>query len=317
MLQNIHIQNFRCFEDFKAEGFERINLIGGKNNSGKTCLLEAILALRNNPSKTNQLYDIAGLRNEKVEDLIFQNLRIGLKVEGFISVSANQIGENNHQYIYSTDVNKNLATAFLKSNLDIFYISQTKTLPKIDFNDIFYRIEKEDATEKFIEVLSKIDTSIKKIRTIGEDGPIPQIKQTQNNNFLKLSSYGDAVKSIMCYFSPIIEREVFEKEKMNEYILLIDEIENGLHYTVHYDFWKKIFTSAKKLNIQVFATTHSLEMIQQFNKVAKEFELENPEDKGAYFEMIRNVRTNKIVAHKYNEEELEYSLENEKTFRGE
>ena len=24
MLRNIHIQNFRCFEDFKAEGFERV-----------------------------------------------------------------------------------------------------------------------------------------------------------------------------------------------------------------------------------------------------------------------------------------------------
>lgn len=38
----IEISDFRCFKQFKAEGFERINLLVGKNNSGKTALLEAL-----------------------------------------------------------------------------------------------------------------------------------------------------------------------------------------------------------------------------------------------------------------------------------
>lgn len=38
MVKSIHIQNFRCFEDFQLEGFGRVNLIGGMNNSGKTVL---------------------------------------------------------------------------------------------------------------------------------------------------------------------------------------------------------------------------------------------------------------------------------------
>ena len=42
MIKDIEISNFRCFEHTKIEGFERVNLIGGKNNSGKTALLEAI-----------------------------------------------------------------------------------------------------------------------------------------------------------------------------------------------------------------------------------------------------------------------------------
>ncbi len=42
MLKEIEIQNFRCFEQIKISGFERVNLIGGKNNAGKTALLEAI-----------------------------------------------------------------------------------------------------------------------------------------------------------------------------------------------------------------------------------------------------------------------------------
>ena len=42
MIKDLEISNFRCFENTKIEGFERVNLIGGKNNSGKTALLEAI-----------------------------------------------------------------------------------------------------------------------------------------------------------------------------------------------------------------------------------------------------------------------------------
>ena len=41
-IKNIEIKNFKCFEDFKAEGFGRVNLIGGKNNVGKSTLLEAL-----------------------------------------------------------------------------------------------------------------------------------------------------------------------------------------------------------------------------------------------------------------------------------
>jgi len=40
-IRNIEIKKFKCFEDFKAEGFGRVNLIGGKNNVGKTAFMEA------------------------------------------------------------------------------------------------------------------------------------------------------------------------------------------------------------------------------------------------------------------------------------
>ena len=43
MIKDIEISNFRCFEHTKIEGFERVNLIGGKNNSGKPVLLEALI----------------------------------------------------------------------------------------------------------------------------------------------------------------------------------------------------------------------------------------------------------------------------------
>ncbi len=40
-LTDIEIKQFKCFTDFKAAGFKRVNLIGGKNNVGKTAFMEA------------------------------------------------------------------------------------------------------------------------------------------------------------------------------------------------------------------------------------------------------------------------------------
>ena len=40
-------------------------------------------------------------------------------------------------------------------------------------------------------------------------------------------------------------------------VLLVDEIDTGLHFTTMSDIWKLIWDTAKRLNVQVFATTHN------------------------------------------------------------
>jgi hypothetical protein len=42
MFRSFNVKNFRCFRALTLEPLERINLIAGKNNTGKTALLEAI-----------------------------------------------------------------------------------------------------------------------------------------------------------------------------------------------------------------------------------------------------------------------------------
>jgi len=42
MLNSLYIKNFRLFKALKIEHLGRVNLIVGRNNSGKTCLLEAL-----------------------------------------------------------------------------------------------------------------------------------------------------------------------------------------------------------------------------------------------------------------------------------
>ena len=54
--------------------------------------------------------------------------------------------------------------------------------------------------------------------------------------------------------------------------LLIDEAENGIHYSVQRDYWRMVLQAARKNNVQVFATTHSWDCIAAFARAASEDE---------------------------------------------
>ena len=45
-------------------------------------------------------------------------------------------------------------------------------------------------------------------------------------------------------------------------VVLIDEIENGLHYSVLKEVWQAIAQTARQSDVQVFATTHSWECLR-------------------------------------------------------
>ncbi len=45
-------------------------------------------------------------------------------------------------------------------------------------------------------------------------------------------------------------------------VVLIDEIENGIHHTVMRDLWEVIVKHSRESNTQIFATTHSYECIE-------------------------------------------------------
>ena len=57
-------------------------------------------------------------------------------------------------------------------------------------------------------------------------------------------------------------------------LLLIDEFENGMHHTVQLDVWRAVLEAARKLDIQVFATSHRWDSVEAFQKAAAE----TPED---------------------------------------
>jgi hypothetical protein len=51
-------------------------------------------------------------------------------------------------------------------------------------------------------------------------------------------------------------------------MLLVDEFEMGVHYSLHADLWRFVLQAARDLGVQVFATTHSWDCILGFQEAA-------------------------------------------------
>jgi AAA15 family ATPase/GTPase len=73
MIQEFTIKEFRCFRDFTIKPLERINLIVGKNNVGKTALLEALWLYSGyfNPGLTLSIENFRGVEKLKSNELLW------------------------------------------------------------------------------------------------------------------------------------------------------------------------------------------------------------------------------------------------------
>ncbi len=54
-------------------------------------------------------------------------------------------------------------------------------------------------------------------------------------------------------------------------VLLVDEIDTGLHYSVMVDMWRLIVETARRLDVQVLATTHSLDCVRALARLRKKY----------------------------------------------
>ena len=77
-------------------------------------------------------------------------------------------------------------------------------------------------------------------------------------NPIPLGSMGDGMRRILTLAMSAVTVE--------NGFLLVDEIDTGFHYQIQTDIWRLILEIAQKLNIQVFATTHSWDCVYAFEE---------------------------------------------------
>ena len=124
-------------------------------------------------------------------------------------------------------------------------------------------------------------------------GERPQCKV--NGKYQDIVEFGDGLKH---YISIICALYACE----NGY-LFIDEIDNGIHYSRLDKLWEIILTLSKQNNCQVFATTHSKEMIESFARVSKKLD----EQEISYTTLVKN-QQQEIQAITQDSEMLAYSI---------
>jgi len=345
-IKNIEIKNFKCFEDFKAEGFGHVNLIGGKNNVGKTAFMEALELIINSNDSYSLSHSLRTLlkrrqstnRNDRYFELdfIYKNANAmelntsnkNILVEYFEDFPeyVNDISEDNNLFIAHEPSLK------LKLNDDekIFSVDRMLNRPimsrrpfesnnetKINF------ISSSTTNEQDIAILYGKLIDINKEDFLNEslqlfDSNIIALKQkaTDRNIILKLSLKNRELPVLLSSLGEGVNRYIAILSAIwasQDGFLFIDEIENGLHYSNYSKLWKIILHASKQAKCQIFISTHSKECIESFNRVQKELK-----DKDTYyFEMYKNIRKDNITMRKINEEQLEYELKQGKGFRGE
>lgn len=311
LLDSLEIKGYRCFEHLTIEKLGRVNLIVGKNNVGKTALLEALWIYANDlggttdsilsqrdEDKGTRLYNRDIDVKPKHRHLFFNRLladenfpdiefRVGSAKdkENFVSL-LNQYKKGHGSYPVRGKSHQN--------HINNEFV-EVKRLEKLDINALWDGIVNTQLKNKIFEALRILDDKIIEVNVqpieINSYGVntivIAQVKNQSEP--LPLKSFGEGLNRLFEIALTLV--------KCKDGILLIDEIEIGLHYSVLPDVWKLIFKTAKELNVQVFATTHSKDCIEAFAQAA----VDSPEE-GMLIRLER--QGEKIVAKTIEEEML-------------
>lgn len=89
---------------------------------------------------------------------------------------------------------------------------------------------------------------------------IPVVKLDGSNLRVPLKSMGDGLHRIL----DVVLRLV----AIQDGFLLLDEFENGLHFSIHDKLWELVLKIATERSVQVFATTHSDDCVRAFSRVS-------------------------------------------------
>ena len=118
--------------------------------------------------------------------------------------------------------------------------------------ELFGRLELSGRKAEILHLLNKMDQAISDITTITVNGQT-QLYGNMGGKLLPMRLAGDSMNRLLFIMLSIMENP--------NSIILIDEIENGFHYSMYPVIWEAIVNAAHESNCQVIATTHSYECV--------------------------------------------------------
>ena len=335
MVRNITIENFRGIKSLSVENLSRVNLFFGRNNAGKSTVLESVfllsgmtnprlLVLCNAVRGFNGIQDFSfffhnfntaspvSIISEGDSELFTRKLRMelsdsqsytqdfdGKTAAGLIDNKAFQVlvlnasseGEtyrNEFRLESATETEENGKIGIITSyneKLVCKYIAPRNTSISIEELD---DILKDKQEQNLIESLSLIDGRIKDFVVSRKNIMVDIGLDTR----LPLNMMGDGARK---FFNLIVSLY-----KCRNGILLVDEIDNGLHYSAMEYLWKTVMSMAKKYNVQVFATTHNMDSLKGLN--ASLAESGNDAHDVSFYKVLRkNDDETKILHYAYKD----------------
>lgn len=355
MIQAITLENFRGHKELIMNGITPLTLVSGKNNVGKSSLLEAVFAVQAHraPDVFNK---ISALRGNGLEHVLqsWESLFYGMNPDEAIRFELQHSDATKSSLTFQKEANLPLAviqnieqsTAPVLgqsiaqermpyairfeykhesySENGFFYANQLQTsvnvqtsldhneqeaLPwtlfinpvgfKNDLNLMEWMgaIELKDKKEYIVDCLKMIDPATKDIITAAQNG-LTQLYVKKQEGVIPLKYAGDGFVKLLYLMSAIIYQ--------NDSLILIDEIENGLHYSMYAKVWEIIAKVTAENNSQIIATTHSYELITESCRGIK------ASDREKDFSFHRLEKTeNKTSDNCYNTELLDVAFQSD------
>jgi AAA15 family ATPase/GTPase len=378
MLKSLVIKNFRSLANFEVSKLGRVNLIVGKNNSGKSSVLEALRIYAGNAQRAlletisvehGEKYRLK--ENEQAEpdtplpfQEFFTDRKFPVDDETVIQIGREAAGENvlRIQHVFLAETEETVTDLTGETSIRV----RRRPVPKSEAPDLSREVTQALMISKGGKTYQQIflDPQSPRLRSSTFDpvNAIPcSVIPTQfvspddladEWDKIALTEHEQVVKQAMRIIAPEFENLTFvrneegrmgyrttfqrsAKVKMANLprpvplnslgdgmlrvlqlalkiypakggFLLIDEFENGLHYSVQEKIWALLFEMAEKLDIQVFATTHSWDCIESFSKVA----IDRKDIDGVLFRVGKSVRDSdrgRVIATVFDEEAL-YSI---------
>lgn len=282
MLTDIEITNFRGFGNVKLNGLGLVNLVVGRNNTGKTSLLEAIAAVvdahaysglpemfRTGGGRANDGTDSSGERSYRwlVRDgAPNSNAKLNARDENGEWEVVIQLERNGQRLgpqwamtlsgFQGSSTFPGGAAAMLRRmpRYRTTVISVQHRAPADLVGAFAEAVRPSEGEAQMESLLKKVDDRVKTVRLDYAPGSKPFIVVDVGlSQRVPLPQAGQGIARLVAIFSELLGQR--------PQICFIDEIENGLHYTVLPQVWRGIAEVAEQLGIQIFATTHSGECL--------------------------------------------------------
>ena len=309
-IKNIKISNFRGIDHLTIDDFSMVNVFLGQNNSGKTTMLEAIAMLMSmsNPDVPQAINAIRARKpfsnfidvqyffnnldvttppevKAELSDGSFRHLTLALSyvfdeladpknepqqqmgaikyvntLEMNFEISKGTTTQSHKSWLRVNPqglvVNRKVADGYLENKRA--WLTPSDLMTNNLANDLA-ELFKRNRKDTILALLKLFDARINSIEILTDDIYIGFEGMSQ---MLSVSMIGDGLRRylniVASAANPLID------------ILLIDEIDNGLHYSVYKKLWQALFALAEASDKQIFVTTHSKETLAHLNKMLEE-----------------------------------------------
>ena len=299
LITSVEVENFRCFRKLRVDGLARVNLIVGANNSGKTVLLEAIEAVASHESPLllfRASVERGELRHRKEAEeagmeldlrhwfhghRLAQGATFTLRATGDRERAVSRTIEPGSLYDPSpfvagglrlrTDSPRpvyhpisedgwvgvgspsKLGTAGLRLQPPVGFVTTDRLSPR-ELAPLWANVVLTPGELHTVEAMRLVEPAIERIAISEGDETIAKVLLRGAEEPVPLGTLGEGVSRILTLALHLaLTRGGF---------LLIDEIENGLHWSVMPKIWRFLVETALARDVQVFATTHSKDWLE-------------------------------------------------------